>query len=443
MSTIHAGLTISTKIKPGQKEILEKLLVEIHNEGAFDHSILPFSKSVTTHFVTWVIIPEQIDGNGRKLPERLLLMTSYTGAKKVHLKELVKIGLDGLHKAYQYCDEYPYSNVPTEAELYRYLNRFSIRNTFYTGFQYITHTEAAKENQLREAIQSFLDEAWERRDIGDLPPRMIRQKIQEFVKDDPALAWAAKPYKRSLRDFLKLFGGLIALATVLSTSLILAIIHIFHQSHLTQVGLVIFLGFFGTIVLLVLLLRISEARPHIDIAKVSDARIYEITSRETYPVKNEMSVIAPLKKGLIRRIFLAFTLWLVPFFRAFSYIPTVHTARWLQVDGGRRLIFIANFDNTSEGYAHDFVDSTKRTRNLNLIFGHGQGFPATKFAVGGGGKDRKRYIMGVRAHQKITQVWYSTHQKLSILNLNNNRAIRKGLFGNLNEEEIKQWLLKL
>ncbi|MEO1052421.1 MAG: peroxidase [Bacteroidota bacterium] len=443
MSTIHYGLTISVRIRPGKRDTLEAVLNKIQDDGVAENDLFPFGQLSTTHFATWVIVPEEEAPNGRKLHEQLLLMTSYTGARAKHFDELAHVGLKGFHEAFLHCEGYQFQSSPSVDEMCRFLKKHAIRNTFYTGFQYITHEQAGQENQLREAIQGFLDQAWKNGTLADKSALETRSMIQQFVENQPELAWATKPYKRSFNDFLRLFGPLIVLGVILGGSLILSIIFIFTHTLVTTIGLAIFGGFLLTVSLLLVLLRINESNPHVDVAPPTDERIYEITSKEIYPVKNEMTVIGTLKKGFIRRVFLGFTLWLVPFFRAFSYIPTVHTARWLQIDGGRRLVFIAYFDNTSEGYAHDFVDSTKRTRNLNLIFGHGKGFPATKWAVGGGGKDRKRYITAVRASQKITQLWYSSHNTLGILNLNNNRDIRKGLFGDLDKAQVEEWLLKL
>jgi membrane protein implicated in regulation of membrane protease activity len=207
---------------------------------------------------------------------------------------------------------------------------------------------------------------------------------------------------------------------------------------------VVFWGFLLLLVGSLLLLRRDERIPAAPIEPLSDKRIKEITVKEYHPVVNEMSVINVLKPGWIRPFFLGLTLRLVPLIRAFNYIPSVHTARWLQTDNGRRLVFIAYFDNTSEGYAHDFVDSTKRTRNLNLIFGHALGFPATRYAILDGGKDRRQYMLGVRKSQHLTGVWYNSHPELSITNVKNNRAIRKGLFGKVKEgEEVEAWLALL
>ncbi len=439
MSSIHYGLTLSARVKTQQMEVLANILHELQDDFQYNHPSFSPKNLTTTHFITWVIVPEEVAPNGKTLPSRLLMMTSYTGSKKQHMKELVQVGLKGLHEVYQHCEEYPCPDLPSGKEMLTFLKRVSIKNTYYTGFQYVTPELAAKQNQLRLAIEDYLSSG----DFNRLSPAQVRGKIQEHVRSISDLSWAHKPYKRSFKDFVELYGALILFVTLLGGSLILGVFHIFLHHPVTLAGLIVFSSFIGFVGLLLVLLRLDESIPYQAIEPASDERIHEITSKEFHQVKNEMTVIAPLKKGFIRPFFLAFTLRLVPIFRAFSYIPSVHTARWLQTDKGKRLVFIAYFDNTSEGYAHDFVDSTKRTRNLNLIFGHASGFPATKWAVGGGGKNRKGYITGVRAYQRITNFWYTTFPQLSILNMVNNQEIHKGLFNKLDDKEIKEWLLRL
>ncbi|WP_375582875.1 hypothetical protein [Cyclobacterium xiamenense] len=198
-----------------------------------------------------------------------------------------------------------------------------------------------------------------------------------------------------------------------------------------------------TLLTLFLLLRLNENNPHETSDPLPDEKVREIVALETNPVINEMTVIAPLKKGWIRRVFLAVTLKLVGLVAYFAYIPTVHTARWLQMDRGKRLVFIANFDNLSEAYAHDFVDSERRSMNMAVIFSHAFGFPATRWLVHKLYNHRSEYMKGVRAHQKITQFWYSYNRDLSVENLKRNRAFREGLFKEMDTSAIREWLLRI
>ncbi|SDK85681.1 hypothetical protein SAMN05421823_103728 [Catalinimonas alkaloidigena] len=438
MITTLQGLTVATRVQPGQENALQHLLQEIGASVQQDGGRYTFRAHTTTHFASWVLIDAEYNQRGQLLPAWLLLMTTFTGSRREHLDELVRGNGAALHQVYQHCEKSPHD--ASEAGLRRYLQRHLQATTTYAGYQYISKEDVTREQTLRETLEDFLDAHPE---LRSETPVAIRQRLQDHVRATPALQWAVTPFRRSFASYWNLFGSLWLFGGVLGILLLLSLVALFIHHPLTIGAAIVLGGFFLYLVGLLLVLRLTENQPYAPIPRQTDEQIYQIASRETYPVINEMTVIGPLKRGWVRPLFLATTLWLVRFVRGFNYISTVHAARWLQLDGGRRIVFVAYFDNTSEGYAHDFVDSKKRTRNMNLIFGHGQGFPPTRWAMLGGGQDSRKYMQTVRASQKITQVWYYTHPLLSITNVTNNHELRKGLFGDLNDAEVSEWLLRL
>jgi hypothetical protein len=517
MRRIHNGLTITAVVEDSKLTALRQLLQQINVQDEQGRSLIDFSAMPSLLFSSIVIAEAAPDAQGRMLPNRLLVFTSYSGTKKKHIKELVDHGRKGWIQLFAHCKGYVDQQGEAQGNVSRLLRKHIIRNTYYTGSHFISRQDQEQEHQLQKAIQEFLDEKWQDPTFVDAKPAEVRKEIQEFVASKDALSWSLAPYRLILSDWLALYGSLLLVGVLMFFSLVAPIVSVVlngpamavylaigiglvlqlvwpllkkslpreldeskvvakeeekvfswkkwlirlivfllltssltatlwnavdHYAHWPWSG-VLFWGFVFLMITLLLLLRRDERIPSEPIEPIPDERVSAITEKEYHPVVNEMSVISTLKKGSIRPLFLSLTLRLVPLIRAFNYIPSVHTARWLQTDNGRRLVFIAYFDNTSEGYAHDFVDSTKRTRNLNLIFGHAQGFPPTRYAILDGGKDRRQYMLGVRKSQLLTAVWYNSHPELSITNVNRNRAIRKGLFGKLKEEEIPEWLAQL
>ena len=49
----------------------------------------------------------------------------------------------------------------------------------------------------------------------------------------------------------------------------------------------------------------------------------------------------------------------------------------------------------------------------------------------------------MRAHQILTPVWYSAYPGLTAVNVENNAAIRAGLYGGMTNEEAAAWLRRL
>ena len=72
-----------------------------------------------------------------------------------------------------------------------------------------------------------------------------------------------------------------------------------------------------------------------------------------------------------------------------SGLSSIHFARWVSLDGRRRLFFTSNYDGSLESYMDDFID--KAAWGLNAIFSSGDGFPRTCFLFCGGITDEKAY----------------------------------------------------
>jgi len=122
-------------------------------------------------------------------------------------------------------------------------------------------------------------------------------------------------------------------------------------------------------------------------------------------------------------------------------IPTIHFARWVVLDGGRRLLFFSNFDGSWENYLGDFID--KAAPGLTAVWSNTVGCPRSEKLVGGGARDEQRFKSWTRDHQIFTQVWYSAYKELTVDNINNNSKVREGLYGRLGPEATKEWLARL
>ena len=87
------------------------------------------------------------------------------------------------------------------------------------------------------------------------------------------------------------------------------------------------------------------------------------------------------------------------------------------------------------------MDSKSRAMTLNVIFGHGEGFEPTRWAVlDGGAKNPKAYMNSVHQTQHPTQFWYHNYPTLSVDNINLNHKIREGLWSTMNDQQAQDWL---
>jgi len=441
MSTIHRGLTVTVTVAQEKLEEVNVLLESLREELVTRRRLYQ-EKIPSTFFISWLTLPAQKYAAEELLPARIILLTSYVGRRNNHIQELAVFLSDQIDKVFSFSEEYPAGEMD-EQSIVRFLKRKSIPQTFYSGFKFIRTEDVAHERLLKAAIFDFLTRQKQEAGFVQQSPLQIKEKIEAFVNSRDDLREASKRISSLQKDKVAMLVPLGIFGVVMLTSLVFLVLGIFWDSIVFQIGAWILPVFLFILAGLFVWLRINENNPHIANEEVSDDWIREIVLRERNRVVNEMTVIAPLKKGLVRRVFLAVTLRLISLVGYFAYIPTVHTARWLQMDRGKRLVFIANFDNISEAYAHDFVDSDNRSRNMAVIFSHAAGFPATKWLVKKGYNHRSEYMKGVRAHQKITQFWYAFNTDLSVENLKTNRKVKEGLFKKMEDKEIRQWLLNI
>ncbi|WP_291373440.1 peroxidase [Cyclobacterium sp.] len=439
MSTVHKGLTITVTLDEEKIPYVNGLLFEYRKDLSIYqekyHKSLP-----STFFISWLTLPAQTYAGKEKLPARIILMSSYVGSKSSHIQELATFLGPQIKQVLSQSREYPKNDLDKPG-LVSFLKRKSIPNTFYSGFKFISTTEVDKEKKLKAEVWKYAQGLADQGDPSS--PKEVKEKIENFVKNHPQLVWASKKIPYGLSNKVHMLWPLALFGLVMLTSLVSIVLCFFIDPLVIKILACILPLFILVVVFLFLLLRLNENISHEPSPELSDEKVREIVALETNPVINEMTVIAPLKRGWIRRVFLALTLKLVGLVSYFAYIPTVHTARWLQMDKGKRLVFIANFDNLSEAYAHDFVDSERRSMNMAVIFSHAFGFPATRWLVHKQYNHRSNYMKGVRAHQKVTQFWYTCQQDLSVENLKRNRAFRAGLYKEMDDPEIKDWLLTL
>ena len=75
-------------------------------------------------------------------------------------------------------------------------------------------------------------------------------------------------------------------------------------------------------------------------------------------------------------------------------MKTIHFARWVFIDGKRRMFFASNYDGSLESYMDDFID--KVAWGLNLVFSNGVGYPRTSWLVRGGARN-ELHVQGLPA----------------------------------------------
>jgi hypothetical protein len=415
------ALTVIARIKPGQVETVKGVLGTIaEHRGRWD--IVPFAKLANVHFARFVVFDETADLDGNPLPAQLAMMTNVDAPLDAHLRDLTTTCGDGLDHVFEHCEDYPAAAGRTPAARLAFLRQHHKRaRAFYVNRQGRTVQQIVREEQLRRAINDYLDSA----DLTRHSPEMIRGAIVAFVAGRSDLRWALYPPKPPLtmwriKEIVNLVVYPLAALVLLPVLLLLSPV-------------------------LFLLLRAHERRDIPDTSRAPAETVRRLRADEDFWMQNQVTAAGLFKPGWFRFLLATAILQLTDYAVRHIYnrgslsgLSSIHFARWVPLDGRRRLFFSSNYDGSLESYMDDFID--KAAWGLNAIFSSGDGFPRTCFLFCGGITDEKAYKRFLPTRQVQTSVWYSAYPYLTTKNIANNAAIRQGLSGHMSADETRTWL---
>lgn len=413
----HGALTVYVKIKPGMVEQLRSKLYEINTppNDIETNPIVPFKTISTIHFARFVILEEAKDLKGETISAALVLSTNYDKPLKKHIEELIHIAGDGLEDIYNHC-----VGFEKGGNLTAYLKKHKLPcAAFYKGTPYRSVARIQREAQLRDDIGNYIDKVI--RSDKSISAQTLRNKISSYIKEEKKYSWIENNENPTF--MWKVW---------------FQISKIFCAIALTPV--VLFAALFAVVPL-----RIKERRDSSEKNVIEEEKILKLVKEEDKIVQNQLTHLVDIKPGWFRLITLKFVLFMINVLAIYKFnkgelgsIPSIHFARWVIIDNGRRLLFFSNFDGSWENYLGDFVD--KAAVGLTGVWSNTVDFPKTKFLMFEGATDEQKFKTWTRAHQIPTQVWYSAYKLLSVQNINNNSAIRKGLTEEMSDTQIKEWL---
>jgi hypothetical protein len=172
----------------------------------------------------------------------------------------------------------------------------------------------------------------------------------------------------------------------------------------------------------------------------------ELQRLEDVDVTNQYTAIGSLKPGWFRSTLVSGLLVLVDYFARHFFnrgylarVRTIHFARWVFIDGKSRMVFTSNYDGGHEAYMDDFIN--KVAWGLNLVFSNGVGWPRTDWLIARGARREHLFKYFQRRHQIPSQVWYKAYPGLTLIDMERNHRIRRGLeLANPSEAQVLAWL---
>jgi hypothetical protein len=176
-----------------------------------------------------------------------------------------------------------------------------------------------------------------------------------------------------------------------------------------------------------------------------NAAKYEREESGINTFQNHLTSLTYVKPGPLRGTIVRLTLFTINLLSRFWFnrgdlggISTILSARWVMIDGGRRLLFLDNYGGAWESYLNEFIDMAA-VKGLNAIwtgtfvpvFEKRFSFPGTRFFFWQGAQDEQPFKAYVRQSQVETIAWYSAYPVLSVVNVNTNTELRQSLSSKL------------
>ncbi|MEM9326879.1 MAG: hypothetical protein AAGA85_14530 [Bacteroidota bacterium] len=395
-------------IKPGEKDALMAKL-EIMQDDLYDNPLLPFRQIKSIHFARFVILHEAGD-----FPDQLVFSTNYDGMLDSHLKEILNCPEADIDQVLGHCKGYPDGS---EGDKIRWLkDNAKLRAYFYRGTWGMSREHIISTERLRKIAEAKIDELTGQ----ELSAQELRNAIAETVKKDSEFRTYPE-YKVpnfNLWEILKLLVIAVVILVLLPFFLIVLLAH-----------------------------EIADDKREYDKKYSDNDRTREFVSREDKIVQNQLTHLVDIKPGWFRLMTLKFVLNGIAYLAKYWFnkgklgsIPTIHYARWIIIDKGKRLLFFSNFDGSWESYLGDFVD--KAAVGLTGVWSNTVEFPKTRGLVFRGARDEQRFKSWTRSKQHITHVWFSAYPDLTVTNIANNKALHEGLTHDLSQKEIEEWLLR-
>jgi hypothetical protein len=416
----QVGVTIRAEVAPDQLLPLREWLADSGRKGLAEP---PFDVAHLhgVHFARFCLLDEVDDLDGRPIPASLVFMSEVDAPLRRHLAELIDVAGDGIDQAFAHCTGYPGSGARRRRRI-AWLRRHLVpASAYYVNTVGRGLDEIRQEATLREAVESHLDQY----DGAGRSACEVRRDVQDYVASRGDLSWAWQPPP--------------------SLPLLFRIREAAHMAAMPLLLLLLLPVLLAVLPFWIVALRMSELAGQPEIKRPAQQHMDELEAWEDFGTQNPYAVIGFIKPGRLhvltmRAVQLATSYGARHLFThgSLAGVKTIHFARWVPLDGWRRMTFVSNYDGAVEAYNDDFINEI--WWGLNAVFGSAVGYPPTRWLIWGGAKLEQPFKYTLRSHQVPVPAWYTAYPALSAANIGNNARIRAGLRGEMSPAEAEQWL---
>jgi hypothetical protein len=432
-------------IAPQREAELGRLLASMNGKPGHarpDNPLVPFGQFEGLHVARFLIVDDRTVADNRAYglqapvyPKGLTFLGDVDGDADEFLVEASQRAGAGLRAIFSCCEGFT-----PETDLLQWMRAHQVpAAASYVNWVGRTVRHVREEAALRDAVEQHICRS--AAEIARLTPQQVHERLRALVMDDVDAGRltlsgdAPTPFGWSIKNLLHLISlpaGIVLLIAVL-----------------LLVPLVVLLAILAAAALAVVRLRMLEQTDPELCSRPPREAVEELALLEDHDVTNQFSAMGSLKPGPLRVLTTTVVLWLIDWTARHIYtkgrlarVRSIHFARWVFLDGHRRVIFLSNYDGSVESYMDDFIN--KVGFGLNVVFGNGIGYPRVRWLLLDGCKDERKFKDYLRRHQMPTQVWYKAYPGLTAIDLERNARIRRGLAAaSLTERAAREWVALL
>jgi hypothetical protein len=410
------ALTVVVPVLSGKEQALSALLTEV-GTSIRHNPYLDFSTLDTVHFLRWVVLPKASPAS----PALLAFECNHDGTREALLHELLRRAPRLIQAIYAHCEGYtseaPPETPSAQADVVRFLSGHALPYcAFYVGVPGASVKQIRGEQAIRDRLEAYLGERGE--PLGMTSPRSLYEGARALIRNDAQL----EAVLQAASDTFP-----------------------FHPLRLAA-GVLAGLAVAPALVPALLAIRVKESFDKQRESLAIPDQAAALLAREDLQVQNQLTHVVPLKPGTLRSVSARVVLGVIDFLAHELFtrgdlggITSIHFARWVLLDEGRRLAFFSNYDGSWESYLGDFID--RASLGLTSVWSNTEGFPKSSFLLFKGATDEERFKAWTRAHQVTTELWYSAYPDLTVHNILTNRKLCAELRRGLDDErDFKRWL---
>jgi hypothetical protein len=453
---------------PADRDSLARVQIELAKvECAVHRRTSALARVPGLHVARLVVLPERVRGHGLPVTPTLVLWTVFDGARGDHLYALATKARSILDAVLSpVCPGYPPPGAAPDAVV-AFLERHEAQGRAASYFG-TTGMSVETIRRQRELFDALAPKVRELRRQG-LSNEHTFLKAREFARSgipDPTLrAFAARrpatakppPFWRALLRLPETKAALFGLG------LLLVVAWCELGVSLNPCSLLRFLlGLVGVgvaaLVAFALVwfcaLRRAEERERREFVPAP----YHVFERHDEMLKrrdneggglNRVTIVTDVKPGWVRQLTLRAVLWLTDL-RArrvldgvLQGIETIHFAQWRLVDGGRRMVFMSNYDGGPLDYFREFGENA--APGVNAIWSNTDGMPSTSMLINEGARDLETFQRAARMHQIPTDVWFHGYpdRDYTIARINECWEVHRMLHDFPTPSEVAWWVAVL